>query len=126
MEYIFKGKKTGSTEVVYGHYYTDQRFIDGVPCADVSIIRDESLDDHFVYPDSVTLVSQWQPIETAPRNGDIILIYTKDGTISTAFWSDSVWLDKAGFISEENRSDTITLGATHWMPLPKPPKGDNK
>lgn len=33
---------------VFGHYYTDQRFIDGVPGVDVCIIKDEDGQEHFV------------------------------------------------------------------------------
>ena len=46
---------------------------------------------------------QWQPIETAPRNGSIFLIVDSDGKRYTATYNGKVT-------------------STHWMPLPPPPQ----
>ena len=61
----------------------------------------------------------WQPINTAPRDGSIILVYGSfegmSKTIGKAFWIYSNWEllgDCAG----------STFNATHWQPLPKPPE----
>lgn len=62
-------------------------------------------------------MSEWQPIETAPK-GDVLLLcrrgFDGDWSMHTGYWSDggrkgwttgAMWLDQM----------------THWMPLPDPP-----
>ncbi len=62
---------------------------------------------------------EWQPIETAPKNGGSILVYGRFGAIVTVFRSvfGDKWLLSNG--------DGIIIKPTHWMPLPTPPKKDN-
>lgn len=73
----------------------------------------------------------WQPIETAPKNGEIVLLYRPTaertwGKVTLGMWeSDSysknprpywqIWL-KIGCVSESRAWEP-----THWMPLPEPP-----
>lgn len=54
------------------------------------------------------LVSEWQPIETAPRGKDV-LVLKANGKYAIADW---------GRYCEYNGGNF-----THWMPLPDPPKG---
>jgi uncharacterized phage protein (TIGR01671 family) len=49
----FRGKRIDNGEWVFGHYCEDQRFINGTPCVDVSIIRDELHEDFEVNPETV-------------------------------------------------------------------------
>lgn len=58
----------------------------------------------------------WQPIESAPRDGSDVLLGHKD----------SVWVDcwitysstaDAGYWADDSNGE-----ATHWQPLPDPPK----
>jgi hypothetical protein len=75
--------------------------------------------------------SQWQPIETAPKDGDCILLLSahKGEGVSyrVAYWDEEgrkyfQWHvdDSAdGF----NHHDNFF---THWMPLPQPPKAMSK
>lgn len=65
-------------------------------------------------------LTQWQPIETAPKDGERILVVWL-GDVDIAFWN----------IEQENweqwpNGDFVcdTDEITHWMPLPKPPKED--
>jgi hypothetical protein len=63
----------------------------------------------------------WQPIETAPKDGGEIIVYSQDTTGSTGlspFVSLCAWHPDAGFCTCELRA------VTHWMPLPPPPHGD--
>ena len=62
----------------------------------------------------------WQPIETAPRDGTEILVYTdrpKFFIVIPEFEGDDpqqyTWKERAG---------SYNICATHWMPLPSPPK----
>lgn len=63
---------------------------------------------------------EWQPIESAPKDGTSIIIYphTDGGDVGIASWINSVLGDTAG----SWRSDYDREWPTHWMPLPLPPK----
>jgi len=98
-------------------------------------VTDEPMPPDFVrayaeaYPDRVThyvkknmpaMPHQWQPIETAPKDGTVILI---------AEFTRPVWsVVSAKWCKEwhEPSWDTISKhclynNPTHWMPLPPPP-----
>lgn len=64
----------------------------------------------------------WQPIETAPRDGTRVLLYCAGGDIAAAEYvvaSDGF----AGWEVSHTETSAIYLAvrATHWMPLPPPP-----
>jgi len=71
------------------------------------------------------LRDEWRPIETAPKTGEKILVYrpVHDGYYipmtgedywgSTMFDPEGCWM--------RSRQD---CQPSHWMPLPKPPKGE--
>jgi hypothetical protein len=67
-------------------------------------------------------VSDWQPIETAPKDGTEILAYSpRDyaGIFKTA-WRPT---DCPGWGSIDSCcAYYVDMEATHWMPLPEPPK----
>lgn len=58
----------------------------------------------------------WQPIETAPKDGEYILVYA--GRVTVAWFSDGEWLDGMNHDGYEHE----THSPTHWMPLPPPPE----
>ena len=66
--------------------------------------------------------SQWQPIETAPKDGTLIDVWDSHHNcrITDVFWSryKNHWDIMVG--SQYNVYINIF---THWMSLPKPPKG---
>lgn len=70
---------------------------------------------------------EWMPIETAPKDGTPLLVYSPDSVepnIFTAIWVD--WADQRGFVVDGEFIDLSTEMAldctlTHWMPLPEPP-----
>lgn len=84
-------------------------------------------------------MTEWQPIETAPRDGtEIIGIFSNDygdqpkptvyGPWTIAFRNGAWWAswDDASVIEAEGYWGCDFKGApidpTHWMPLPEPPK----
>lgn len=70
------------------------------------------------YCDREDAVQYWQPIETAPKDGTEILIYSRYGDQYVVSYDDSFnapWRVR----NEEGLNAHIP---THWMPLPEPPK----
>lgn len=63
-------------------------------------------------------MSDWQPIETAPKDCDF-LVFTAHGYITRGRFLNGRHFacDSHGKVG--NMSDTKP---THWMPLPEPPK----
>lgn len=71
--------------------------------------------------------SQWQPIETAPRDGTDVLIYVPyypDGARIETGWfsSKGYWESYSRLYAGEHHSPLCRLQPTHWQPLPEPPK----
>lgn len=62
----------------------------------------------------------WQPIETAPKDGTNILVCAED-VMSTVKWDD-FFKEWALVVSGSQSEDDEFYGPTHWMPLPPPPK----
>ena len=63
-------------------------------------------------------MSEWQPIETAPEEGEF-LVYMPEGEpkIQTGVWHPNVKVIGNHFLFD-------MWPATHWMPLPEPPGKD--
>lgn len=70
-------------------------------------------------------MSKWEPIETAPKDGTLILTYSKDyrAEYAVSYWCeyDEEWLTDFRQKGAEQQVD-----AEYWMPLPKPPKEINE
>lgn len=67
------------------------------------------------------LASQWQPIETAPKDGTRILVYRKGAKryplVSVDSFESVKWpWPPCWYHSPSDEQPT------HWMPLPEPPK----
>ena len=66
---------------------------------------------------------QWQPIETAPRDG-VILCYdhewSEDG-VALAENYDGEWWQIC-----ERDDNTRHFTPTHWMPIPQPPESEGE
>lgn len=59
----------------------------------------------------------WQPIETAPKDGTKILVWPRSRQMrepAIAYWHQPANSDYPGFWA-------IGGNPTHWMPLPAPP-----
>lgn len=73
-------------------------------------------------------MSEWQPIESAPKDGSEVLLYLSApwSKIEKARWY-APWSNwQAGVIpSDPAREEYYGIGSsvpTHWMHLPEPPK----
>jgi len=69
-------------------------------------------------------MSDWQPIETAPKDGTNILLFNRAGNVAAGLWLSGA-LGTGWFLRGGNRPDTFFnehFGPTHWQPLPEPPK----
>ncbi len=70
---------------------------------------------------------KWQPIETAPRDGCVLLM-AEDGPVTglkarhvfSAYWSPDERYFNGGCWKSPVSSQLVFL-PTHWMPLPEPP-----
>lgn len=59
----------------------------------------------------------WQPIETAPKDGTFVLLYSPilfGEQMVVAYYELGRWNDLMGRVPQP----------THWMPLPKAPEED--
>lgn len=63
-------------------------------------------------------MSDWQPIETAPKDGTMILAYEHDGL---PIYRDTKWQDGGWLWAEIIDGYDAGWSPSHWMPLPAPP-----
>lgn len=91
--------------------------------ADAFITR--KLDGYMILPRGNLLTElaaalQWQPIKTAPRNTTVLVWDKSTGECEKAFFSitSSKW-EFEGILADKRPEGPL---ATHWMPLPRPPK----
>ena len=68
-------------------------------------------------------MSAWQPIETAPTNGDSVLLYygTDYYVMEGRCFKREMGYRKHVYYHWVSALDMGDLEPTHWMPLPKPP-----
>lgn len=65
----------------------------------------------------------WQPIETAPKDGTMLLLGGVDFVDTGSFSVETgLWFDSRGPGYEWEVWGRGELSPTHWMPTPKPPK----
>ena len=61
----------------------------------------------------------WRPIETAPKDGTVVLVFAEERQGLPAFQCTAAYHEDAGWCVDELRE------VTHWMPLPPPPQKEN-
>ena len=67
-------------------------------------------------------MTEWQPIETAPKDGTAFLAAYKQG-LAIARWSERRMGKPSAFITVHGAH---ARDFTHWMPLPKAPNAGAK
>ena len=77
----------------------------------------------YVRADIADEMTEWQPIETAPKDGTPVLLYIENEDIGgyqcTARWD----VNKVFWEGIESECEIISLDLpTHWRPLREPPK----
>lgn len=66
-------------------------------------------------------MSEWLPIETAPKDGTQILAFAR-AKLSGDFFGVTQWADaEPAFNSVAGWFWEYAIRPTHWMPLPDPP-----
>ena len=94
-----------------------QRLRDWPPYADEDALMDEAADRIDALTAEVERLKgqDWQPIETAPKNGTCVLVVSQHGSwfagFFVAYWAGDHWAYSV------NRR----CNPTHWRPLPTPP-----
>lgn len=74
---------------------------------------------------AVNAYREWQPIESAPRDGSVIWLYLagegyhgpRRCDITTGVWTDSGW-----YVIADGYAGVVSDQPTHWMPLPAAPE----
>ena len=77
-------------------------------------------------------MGDWQPIETAPKDGSLVMLVLETGVVIPGWWDEDCcrWSNNMqpgwyAYIHNWGMGLTRLRLATHWMPLPPPP-GDSK
>lgn len=65
----------------------------------------------------------WQKIETAPKNGKFLAVWHGYKYVLVTHWNEHHKCWQIEPFSDTGMDETIDW-PTHWMPLPRPPKGD--
>jgi Protein of unknown function (DUF551) len=63
-------------------------------------------------------MSEWQPIETAPKDENLLMACLHDDKKPNLGWH----IEVCSINSYEPLDDQYSNCFTHWMPLPKPPE----
>jgi len=69
---------------------------------------------------------EWQPIDTAPKDGTVIIVYGDKNdrpNVQTHFYQTAAWVGNGW----TNAANSWLKDVTHWIALPAPPKkGEGK
>jgi len=64
----------------------------------------------------------WQPIETAPKDGTLVLVFEASQGVAVACQNGETWyLDVPWNAPDLSQDFSMYYAPTHWMPLPPPP-----
>jgi hypothetical protein len=83
-------------------------------------------------------MTDWQPIETAPKDGTFVMLFVPNGQLETGpvtiggYWKaverspdgrfkNGEWTRFSGWLGSDADCHASWCDPTHWMPLPCPP-----
>ena len=73
---------------------------------------------------------EWQPIETAPKDGTSVLGFDGIGIAIMEWWEPEPEEDGESrypsWVSYSNTGQEFLSAPTHWMPLPAPPSREQE
>ena len=105
-----------------GTYYSNGTIVDGTKVDDVAdhlIANGVTVQDSKVV--EIDQFKQWIPVtERLPEESDEYIAYCGDGFIAILPYSVQYKL----FNTFDGNGTKHAMAATHWMPLPEPPKGE--
>ena len=113
--------------------------VSGNPCTLDWLVRNEPIwaANQIRHRDVLMAEREWQPIETAPRDGKSVLLACshQGGTfIETGYWDPNFrmsWSEELEALSgtgawtngyQDGSEYPVEFTPTHWMELPKPPQ----
>jgi len=69
-------------------------------------------------------MSDWRPIETAPKDGSDTLLYwpLAGASADRPRIRIGYWRDPHGWVWQDRAVRSYSSFPTHWMPLPEPPQ----
>ncbi len=65
---------------------------------------------------------KWQPIESAPKDGTRLLVFSPVDGVVSSHWEGGVWQG----LPWRSPRNAAKAAPTHWMPLPSPPEAANE
>lgn len=70
-------------------------------------------------------MSEWQPIETAPKRGRFLAVV--GDLVRIVAWGKTSHVTMYGWcLADQGAEDFDLCEPTHWMPLPQPPGGNHE
>ena len=120
-----------------GYFWTKERLKEASDMLDKGMTRSD-VGRHFgKHPDGLKAAlkrygmykpkfnGQWHPIETAPKDGTVIIVYGRfpyKEDVQTVFYQTAAWESNEFKAGWTNASGSWLGDVTHWMPLPPAPK----
>lgn len=71
-------------------------------------------------------MSDWLPIETAPKDGTSVLLGTDRGAVGEARYIEGAWWWAGNDPGDSWGRPVYDYEARGWMPLPDPPKASDQ
>jgi hypothetical protein len=71
-------------------------------------------------------MSEWQPIESAPKDADALLLFEDGEGVHQGYWYDLDANDQYWVSAETQGLTGGRMNPTHWMPLPDPPSATGR
>jgi hypothetical protein len=78
------------------------------------------------------MMTDWKPIETAPKDGTVVIGYSDKEGVFPIYWSEKEyypigdsytgWVNAVDFNYDDGGSWRFDANPTHWQPLPNPPQ----